>query len=125
VTENPYESPTAIDSISDGPPPKLGLGTWLLVAFEAIVTFVVLIVLAALPFAWLWPADVLPAVSTPDRLARWLIPYYIAGSFFIAAALSSYQASCVLHRHRARAARKAEIDQQRREAIESARQRHE
>jgi len=96
----------------------------LLIAFETTVTFVVLIVLAALASAWLWPIDLPPKYGTVDRMPRWLAPYHAVGSILVATALAWLRAAHVLSKHRERAARKSEIDRQRREAIESAKQRH-
>ena len=125
MTENPYQSPTATDStIPNGPRPKLGIGAWLLVAFKAISAFAVLIVLAGIATAWIWPISPGPNYTAADNLPRWLIPYYFAGSLLIAATLAWYQAACALRKCRARAARRAEIEQQRRDAIESVRRRH-
>ena len=125
VTENPYESPTATDAPSDdGPRPKLGIGAWLFVAIEAISVFVVLFVLAGLATAWIWPITPNPNPTAGDKLPRWLIPYYFVTAMLVAAPLAWYQAAYHLRKCRTRAARKADIDRQRREAIESARQRH-
>ncbi len=97
------------------------------VGVDAILTFVVLIVLAAMAVPaseWICLFTFGPNYTAGDYLPQWLMPYYAAGSVLVAAASAWCRAGYTLRKWRERAARMVEIDQQRREAIESAKRRH-